>query len=265
MTILVTGATASVGRHVVDELLKRGSDVRALTVDPERAALPPGVEVVRGSVRRPDALTAAFADVAAMYLAPYEPTVAAVVTAARAAGIGHIVDLSGGPDTDWLPIADAVEAVDGDWTHLWPGEFMENTTIWAEQIRSTGHVRDAYADAANAMIAMRDVAAAAAAALTEDGHRMQTLELTGPEKLTRAQTVEQIGTALGRTINFEEVSRDEAIAQLTPSMGEYAAWYVDGKAPLVDDPQEATIALEQIIGRPTTFAQWARTHRDLFS
>jgi uncharacterized protein YbjT (DUF2867 family) len=45
MKILVTGATGDIGRMVVDELLTRGADdVRALTLDPEKAAPPPGAE-----------------------------------------------------------------------------------------------------------------------------------------------------------------------------------------------------------------------------
>ena len=47
MKILVTGATGNVGRLVVDELLALGAtDVRALTNNPAKAALPAGVEVV---------------------------------------------------------------------------------------------------------------------------------------------------------------------------------------------------------------------------
>ena len=34
MTILVTGATGTIGRHVVDHLTRRGADVRARVRDP---------------------------------------------------------------------------------------------------------------------------------------------------------------------------------------------------------------------------------------
>lgn len=47
-TFLITGATRTVGRHVVDELLKAGAPVRALTRAPARADLPAGVRGVRG-------------------------------------------------------------------------------------------------------------------------------------------------------------------------------------------------------------------------
>lgn len=40
MTILVTGATGTVGRRVVEQLLERGEPVRAVTRDPARAEFP---------------------------------------------------------------------------------------------------------------------------------------------------------------------------------------------------------------------------------
>jgi len=48
--ILVTGATGTVGRQLVNELITAGADVRALSRTPERAGLPSGVEVVAGDL-----------------------------------------------------------------------------------------------------------------------------------------------------------------------------------------------------------------------
>ena len=50
MTILVTGATGNVGHNVVDQLAKRGADVRALVRDPAKADFPAGVAVVKGDL-----------------------------------------------------------------------------------------------------------------------------------------------------------------------------------------------------------------------
>ena len=53
MTILVTGATGNVGGNVVDQLVTRGADVRALVRDPAKADFPAGVEVVKDIDKQP--------------------------------------------------------------------------------------------------------------------------------------------------------------------------------------------------------------------
>ena len=62
MTILVTGATGRIGRHVVSELLKRDAKVRVLTRDAAKADFPAGVEVVQGEFLDLDAMRAIFTD-----------------------------------------------------------------------------------------------------------------------------------------------------------------------------------------------------------
>ncbi len=269
MRILVTGATGNIGRMVVGHLVEAGGcTVRALTVDPERAALPDGVEVAVGSVRRPDSLPAALDGVDALYLAPAPATVEAVMAHVRAAGVDHVVDLSGEHESWWGSVALAVEAAGAPWTHLSPGDFMENTESWADQIRRTGAVREPHPDGASAPIAMDDVAAVAAAALLAgpDRYGGAVLPLTGPETLTRVELLDRIADALGRPLEFVRASRAETVAALEPSMGANTAWYVQNVLEgynALGVPVLATV--EQVTGRPgTTFAAWACGHADLF-
>ncbi|NED98660.1 SDR family oxidoreductase [Phytoactinopolyspora halotolerans] len=266
MAILVTGATGSVGRRVVDQLLAAGADdVRALTTNPTKAALPASVHVVEGYVGRPESLPPALHGVDRMYLAPAPETAAAAAALAAQAGVRHIVDLSGPEESWWYSVAKAVEESGASWTHLWPGEFMENSTVWAEQVRRTGMVRDAYPDAANAPIAMDDVARIAATCLLGENHEGQSYLLTGPETLSRRELIDRIAAALGRDVPVLRVGRDEAVEQLTPAMGEYAAWYVDGTAELATSPQPVSATFENVMGRPgTTFAEWVAAHVDEF-
>jgi uncharacterized protein YbjT (DUF2867 family) len=56
MTILVTGATGTVGRQIIEQLVKRGADVCALVRDPAKANLPAGVNVVQGDLLDVDSL-----------------------------------------------------------------------------------------------------------------------------------------------------------------------------------------------------------------
>ena len=266
MRILVTGATGNVGRLVVDHLLAAGeTQVRALTANPARAALPAGVEVVDGYLGRLETMPTALKGVDRMYLAPLPQTVRQVVALARQAGVQRIVDLAGPEGGQWHAVEEAVEESGIAWTHLEAGEFMTNSQIWAEQIRITGAVRDAYPTAANAPIALEDIAAVAATVLLEDGHVSKTYKLTGPQTLTRADRVRLIGEALGRDIPFVELTHEQAVEQLSAVMGEHAAWYLDLMAQLTEHPQRAVPTVEEITGRPgTTFAEWAIQHADTF-
>jgi uncharacterized protein YbjT (DUF2867 family) len=267
MTILVTGATGNIGRMVVDHLLAAGATgVRALTVDPERAALPAEVEVFRGHLARIDALAAALDGVDRMYLAPAPETARDVVAAAGRAGVRHIVDLSGEPESWWGIVTTAVETFDGTWTHLWPGDFMENTLSWAPQIRATATVREPWPTSASTPVAMADIAAVAATALLEDGHEGRAYAITGPEVLTRVDLVRQIAAATGKTIRFLRATRDETVETLVPVMGDNAGWYVDNVlGGLGEEPGRPTDTVERVTGRPaTTFAAWAATYADQF-
>jgi uncharacterized protein YbjT (DUF2867 family) len=200
-----------------------------------------------------------------MYLAPLESTVREVTALAAKAGVRHIVDLAGAKDTWWAPIEIAVEESGVPWTHIEAGEFMPNSLMWAEQIRAIGAVRDAYPASANAMIDLDDIAAVAAVLLTEDGHEGTAYELTGPESITRAEKVRLIGEALGREVPYVELTHEQMIEELRPSMGDFALDYVDGMRDLVEHPQQALPTVAELTGLPgTTFAEWARRNVNQF-
>ncbi|GLW28928.1 SDR family oxidoreductase [Actinoplanes regularis] len=266
MVILVTGATGNVGRMVVDELLALGAtSVRALTADPERAALPPGVEVVRGHFGRLATVSDALAGVERMYLAPHPPSAAAVSRLAADHGVRHIVDMSGPKGAHWQAVEDGVEASGVPFTHLEPGEFMANGLLWAPQIQAGDLVRDAYPEVVNAPIAQEDIAAVAARVLLSDGHVGKSYELTGPVALSRRRKVSEIGAGLGRTLRYVELTGDAARAHFTSAMGDYGAWYLEGLAALESSPQQATSMVFDLLGRPAmSYREWASRHADQF-
>ncbi len=267
--ILVTGATGNVGRLVVDRLLEAGAtNVRALTNNPTKAALPASVDVVEGYLGRLETMPPALEGIEVLYLAPLPHTAPQVLDLAKKAGVRRVVDLSSseadmeaaGDPSGWhyYAVEKAVEESGLPWTHLRPGEFMTNTFGWAEQIRSTGVVRAAYGEAATTVIDLGDIAAVAARVLLEDGHVGRKYLMSGPEAVKRRELVRLIGVAIGRDVRFEEQTYDEALADLSATMGEYAAWYLDGMDRLIEHPQEPAPTVEEITGRPgTTFAEWA--------
>ncbi|WP_069166976.1 NAD(P)H-binding protein [Nocardia altamirensis] len=264
MKILVTGATGNIGRKVVDHLLAGGAeDVRALTNNPARAALPAEVEVAEGYLGRVSSLPAAFDGVDRMYLAPLLDTIDEVVALAKAAGVRQIVDLSG--EAHWTPIAQAVENSGVEWTHLSAGEFTENASVWTDQIKESDEIRDPYPELANAPTNMDDIARVAAKVLLSDGHVGKNYELTGPELVTRADKIRLIGAALGRDLNVVKVSREEGIRVFSRGMDESAEWYVDALAGMVDYAPEPTTTVADVTGVPAIpFAQWAIANADLF-
>lgn len=83
--------------------------------------------------------------------------------------------------------------------------------------------------------------------------------------MKRVDLVRQIGRAIGRDLRYEELSYEEALKELESTMGEYAAWYLDGMNSLVDHPQPVSPWFERITGsRGTSFAEWARRNASTF-
>ncbi len=270
--ILVTGATGTVGRQVVAELLDRGHEVRALTRDAARASFPAGVEVVEGDLTAPEGLARALEGVTGLHLitfggAAFSPleTGPRLLELARSAGVRRVTVLHGGGPT---PLEDAVRADDGvDWTVLMPVEFMANALEWREGIVATGEVREPFVDRLSAMVHEGDIGAVAAVALTQEGHGGQEYVITGPEVLTVGDKVKTIATAVGREIALVELTQQQALAQ----------WRAEGlPEDVIDFLLEAygntpevgrTVsgAVEKVTGRPArTFAQWAAEHADAF-
>ncbi|MFC9890856.1 NmrA family NAD(P)-binding protein [Streptomyces pilosus] len=271
--LLVTGATGTVGRQVVAELLARGHAVRALTRDPAAADLPARVEVVRGDLTEPDSLVPALEGVTGLHLitfagvlfAPLE-TGPRILERARAAGVRRITVLHGGGPT---PLEDAVRAADGvDWTVLMPVEFMANALEWAEGIVASDEVREPFVSRLSAMVHEGDIGAVAAVALTEEGHGGQEYVVTGPEALTVGDKVEAIAAARGRPVSLVELTEEEAVAQWRAAgqPEEVIGFLLEVYGNTPEAGRTVLDTVEKVTGRPArTFAQWAREHAAAFT
>lgn len=272
MTILVTGATGTVGRLIVDELARNGHQVRALTRDPAKADLPEGVEVVAGDLAEPGSLTAAFEGVEAVHLInfagdDYAPlkTGEQLVELAAKAGVRKVTVLGGRADG---PLEQALAAGELEWTLLVPVEFMSNTLQWwAQTIKAEGVIREPFGGRLSAMVHERDIAAVAATVLTSESHASKTYTLTGPQAITTTEKVRILSEAVGQEIRFVELSEDEARAKwLADGMGPETIEFLIGA--LGDTPEvgyTVVPTVEQVTGRaPRSFAQWATEHAVAF-
>lgn len=276
--ILVTGATGTVGRQVVSQLLDTGGDVRALVRDPDSADLPGGVELLRGDLSDPATLTAALHGVGAVFLVwPFTSPEAATDIAPAVVEViaeqgRRIVYLSAEavgsePESFWAQLERLVEHSAAEWTILRPTGFAKNTLMWAEQIRTDGVVRWPYAKAARSLIHEADIAAVAVRALTEHGHSGKTYVLTGPQALTQTEQVHAIGEAIDRPLRFAEIPREQARPGLVAAFGDeaFADSALDAWAAFVTEPERVTPTVQETTGnRARTLRDWASDHADDF-
>ncbi|MGW2424586.1 NAD(P)H-binding protein [Streptomyces sp. NPDC001709] len=267
--IVVTGATGNVGRALVDRLLAAGRPVRALTRDPQRAALPEGAEVVRF---QPDDPAALFGGATALFLYAQAGT-PDLLAAARAQGVRHVVLLSSGiiqegaDETHPIHIMHAtaerqIRDSGLDWTFLRPNAFATNALQWVPQIRAGNAIRGVFADGLSAPIHEDDIAAVAERALLDGGHEGAVHRLTGPEAITNDGQLAAIGAALGRELTFVETDPREAGPELFPHVPPHMLErLLRTFEETVGVPPEITGTVEKLTGTPARpFAQWARDH-----
>ena len=261
-TVLVTGATGNVGGALLPLLLAEGVHVRALVRKP--ASLPEGVEQIVGDLTDPASIGATGVDAAFLVWPSFDAMLAPDVVSRLGR---RIVYLSSAGVPFHAEVERAIERTVPEWTFLRPGGFAANTLGWADQIQAGDVVRWPFAEARRSLIHEHDIAAVAARALLDDGHTGQAYDLTGPESITQAEQVRQIGEALGRPLRFEELpvdaARDQLLAQgWDPAFasGALKAWGRHGHRPGAGEPGSGTIT-----GRPPqTFRQWAIDRADAF-
>jgi uncharacterized protein YbjT (DUF2867 family) len=288
--IIVTGSTGLTGTEVVRQLSVRGVPTRALvrnmatTNAAKAAALAalPGVEVVEGDMARPESLGPALAGVdQAMLISASAPDMAEIqnlfVDAAAAAGVAHLVKLSGiMPEIDSPfryarmhgEVEQHIERSGMAWTHLRAGEFMHAYFRQVPSILNRGILALPMGDGRIASIDIGDIARVAVDVLAGTGHEGRIYPITGPESLTMAEVAGKLSAATGNAIRYVAVTPDEArAAQLANGMPEYTA---DGLYELFAERRkgkEATVwpTISEVFGwQPVTFDEFARRHASIF-
>ncbi|WP_054707092.1 NAD(P)H-binding protein [Bacillus sp. JCM 19041] len=272
MIIVVAGATGTVGRHVVNQLVAKEVNVRALSRNPEKANLPESVKLVKGDLNKPETLAGLLDHADGLFLLSSSDeqnadlnTDPEVIKLAEEAGVKHVAVLVGYEEG---AVEQKLKTSKMQWTLLKPGEFMANALLdWQDSIRNDGIVREPFGDARSSRIHEGDIAAVAVAALMEDGHHERSYLLTGKEALSRREAVQTISEVLGKPIAFKEMTEQEA--RLNWEAQGYGHEDIEffvlmGKNP----PKEGSMILptvEQVIGRPArSFSDWVVEHKTAF-
>lgn len=274
MTILVIGATGRIGRHVVDQLVQRAADVRALTRDPAKAALPASVDVVQGDLLDIDALRAAFSGVRTLFLlnaVTGDEFTQAIITlnVAREMGVERVVYLSvfgadGAVNVPHFAVKSGAErmlaAMNFGATILRPTYFIDNEVMAKDVILQHGVYPIPIGSKGIAMVDGRDIAEVAAIELIRrdrapDKLPIETINLVGPDTLTGADVAAVWSDVLGRPIAYggdDPSGFEQSIATFMPRWTAYemrlmAERYVsDGMIPEEGDRERLTA----LLGRP---------------
>ncbi len=275
--VLIIGGTGTVGSEVVSQLAQSGTQVRVMARDPQKVGFAAPVDVVYGDLTHPETLEPCLNGIDTVFLVWVAPpiTVEAVIEViARRAR--RIVFLSAPLKTPHplfqqpnaarnlgTKIEESIEASQLQWTFLRPGMFAANAIEWwGGQIRSGNVVRWPYLNVPTAPIDPRDIAAVAIRALLEEKHVKAEYVLTGPQSLTHREQVSIIGTAIGRPLEIEEMSPDEARRELLSIMPlPVINMLLNAWAAASGHAAHVTSTVEEITGRPAkSFQEWARDH-----
>jgi uncharacterized protein YbjT (DUF2867 family) len=223
--IAVTGATGAVGTRLTARLAEAGARQRLVVRDPGRAPQLAGAEVRQASDYGAfDEMRAALDGADTLFLMPAAEAPNRVeqhttaVDAAVAAGVQRIVYLSFvavSPDTtftlgrDHWHTEEHIRATGLPWTFPRMNLYMDFLPSMAG---ADGVIRGPAGDGRLAAILRDDVAAAAAAVLTSDGHDGRTYDLTGPEAFSLAEAAERMRRATGKAIRYHDETDEEAFA-----------------------------------------------------
>jgi len=279
--ILITGASGNVGKEVLKQITQTGVEVRAAFQSVSKAAgAPSGVEIVSLDYNQAETLQTALKGVDRVFLVG-PPTAQLPALECKAieviaqSDVRQVVKLSamGGREAIFprqhAQSEEYIQAAGVPFTFLRPNGFMQNMVNYnSPTINTQSAFYGSEGDGRVSHIDIRDVAAVAVKALTEDGHVGKAYTLTGPEALTNREIAQVLSQEVGREIRFINLPAAQLKeALLSAGVLEWNAdalldlqrLYREGKATTV------TRDVEEILGRkPISFAQFFRDYRSDF-
>ncbi|KAB7520129.1 NmrA family NAD(P)-binding protein [Halosegnis rubeus] len=277
MTVLVTGATGTVGSAVVTELNPTELPVRAGVRDPTATSL--SVETVTFDYTKPETWGDALDGVEAVFLMfPPGVTPGRVTDFADAAvrtGVERLVFLSvlGADKLPVLPhrrIERHLERLDAETAALRVAYFMQNLSgIHSPEIRERGELFVPAGEGRLGFVDARDVGVVAARLLTGERRLDRpAVTLTGPTALNFEEAATVFSAELDREITCPNPSR-RAVARRMRDRGLSAGFILfmlaEYQATRFGLTARITDAVAALLGRePRTLAQFVADYRDQF-
>lgn len=274
MTILVTGATGTIGKHVVQQLVQRGAKVRALVRDPAKADFPSAVDVVKGDLLDPDSLRSAYRGVSALFLlnavTSDEFTQALIaLNVAKEAGIDRVVYLSVIHSDVYVNVPHfagkfgverMLEQMGFSATILRPAYFMSNDLTIKDVVLQYGVYPMPVGAKGLAMVDPRDIGEVAAIELIHRARAtrpmpLERINMVGPDTLTGSDIAAIWSDVLGRPVAYggdDTAGFEQNLRQFMPGWMAYdmrlmsERFQTDGMVPQAGDVARLT----SMLGRP---------------
>ncbi|SMF17040.1 SDR family oxidoreductase [Streptomyces sp. Amel2xC10] len=272
MSIVVTGATGHLGRHVVEQLLEKvpAREITAVVRDKAKAAdlAARGVTLAVADYNAPETFDGLFAAGDKVLLIsgsevgkdrPRQHQV--VIDAAKAAGVALLAYTSA-PGSLTAALADdhraterALTASGVPYTLLRNGWYHENYTEQLAPVLEHDAVVSAAGEGRISSASRADYAAAAVAVLTGEGHENRTYELGGDEAWSLTEYAAELSRQTGREIVHTPVSTEALTGILTGAgLPEQFAAVLAGVDASIEKGELVVTSgdLSRLIGRPTT-------------
>lgn len=239
MKILVTGSTGTVGSEVIKELLKCNAAVRALVRSEGKGSdLPADVEVVVGDLLDPVTVQKALDGVDKLYLlnavTPDELTQGLIAyNLAKRLRLQQVVyhsvfEVDRFKDVPHfaskLTIESALKQFDVPFTILRPSYFFQNDKALKEPLMGAGFYPIPLGRRGISAVDVRDIAEAAAIALTTDGHQGKTYNLVGPRVLSGPDAASIWSRLLQREVRYGGENFDSWEEQMRQSVPSWMAF-----------------------------------------
>jgi len=218
--ILITGASGSVGKAVLQEAIQKASKVLAMYRSKEEAAkAPAGCEAVLADYADRQSLLKALNGVNSVYVvcSPIPQLVeleSNMLDACREAGVKHVVlnSAMGAGDCgksfpSWhRKVEDKLKGMGMTYTILRPNGFLQNIVVYnAPSIRAQGAFYAAMGEAKVSYLDIGDIAIVAVRALQAGVHTGKIYELNGPEAISNTELAKRISKVTGRAVNYVDI------------------------------------------------------------
>jgi uncharacterized protein YbjT (DUF2867 family) len=218
--ILVTGASGSAGRAVLQEALRKQSNVRAMFRSKEDAANAlPGCEPMIADYADKQSLRNAVNGVTAVYVvcSPIPQLVeleSNMLDACKESGVKHVVlnsALGAGDFAKSFPswhrkVEDKLKTMGMTYTILRPNGFLQNiAAFYAPTIRTQNAFYANLGESRTSFIDISDIAVVAVKSLQGASHIGKIYELNGPEAISNQELAKRVSKIAGRTINYVDL------------------------------------------------------------